>query len=70
MSDLALESLANQVEALEWVIATKELCQPRKDWRRVVGVFRNSEFMCKLDEECLRVREGEQDAAWREESAE
>ena len=54
MSDLTLESLAKRVEALENVIATKEPDQSRKDWRKVVGMFRDSEFMRKVDEECLR----------------
>ena len=65
MSDLTLESLAKRVEALEKVIATKEPDQSRKDWRRVVGMFRDSEFMRKVDEECLRIREAEREAARR-----
>ena len=65
MSDLTLESLAKRVEALEKVIATKEPDQPRKDWRKVVGMFRDSEFMRKVDEECIRVREAEREAARR-----
>ena len=70
MNDLTLESLAKRVEALEKVIATKQPDQPRKDWRKVVGMFRDSEFMRKVDEECLRIREAEREAAWRGESAE
>ena len=65
MNDLTLESLAKRVEALEKVIATKEPDQSRKDWRKVVGMFRDSEFMGKVDEECLRVREAEREAARR-----
>jgi predicted nucleic acid-binding protein len=49
MNDLTLESLAKRVEALEKVIATKEPDQPRKDWRKVVGMFRDSEFMRKVE---------------------
>jgi hypothetical protein len=59
MSDLTLESLAKRVEALEKVIATKGPDQSSKDWRKVVGMFRDSEFMRKVDEECLRAREAE-----------
>jgi hypothetical protein len=70
MNDLTLESLAKRVEALEKVIATKEPAQSRKDWRKVVGMFRDSEFMRKVDEECLRVREAEREAARRGEFAE
>jgi hypothetical protein len=70
MSDLTLESLAKRVEALEKVIATKEPDQSRKDWRKVVGMFRDSEFMRKVDAECQRIREAEREAARREELAE
>jgi hypothetical protein len=70
MNDLTLESLAKRVEALEKVIATKEPDQPHKDWRRVVGMFRDSEFMRKVDEECLRSREAEREAARRGELTE
>jgi len=65
MSDLTSESLAKRVEALEKVIATKGLDQSRKDLRKVVGMFRNSEFMRKVDDECMRVREAEREAARR-----
>ena len=70
MSDLTLESLAKRVEALEKVIATKGHDQSRKDWRKVVGMFRDSEFMREVDEECLRAREAEREAARRGELAE
>jgi hypothetical protein len=70
MSDLTLESLAKRVEALERVIATKEPDQSGKDWRRVVGMFRDSEFMRKVDEECMRVRDAEREAARRGKLAE
>jgi hypothetical protein len=70
MNELTLESLAKRVEALENAIAKKGLDHPRKDWRKVVGMFRDSEFMREVDEECLRMREGEGEAARREELAE
>ena len=70
MNDLTLESLAERVEALEKVIATKESALARKDWRKVVGMFGDSEFMREVDEECLRAREAEREAARREEYAE
>ena len=63
MSDLTLESLARRVEVLEKVIATKEPDRSRKDSRKVVGMFRDSQFMRKVDEECMRVREAEREAA-------
>jgi hypothetical protein len=55
MNDLTWESLAKRAGASEEVIATKEPDQSRKDWRKVVGMFRDSEFMRKVDEECLRI---------------
>jgi len=42
----------------------------REDWRKVVGMFRDSEFMRQVDEECLRMREAEREAARRGELAE
>lgn len=63
MNDLTLESLAKRVEALEKAAATKDPEHGRKDWRKVVGMFRDSEFMREVDEECLRAREAEREAA-------
>ena len=44
---------------LEKVIARVGPVPSRKDWRNVVGKFRDSEFMCEVDKECLRMREAE-----------
>jgi hypothetical protein len=70
LNDLTLESLAKRVEALEKLIATNGPGHTRKDWRAVVGMFRDSEFMREVDEECLRMREAEREAARRGESVE
>ncbi len=70
MSDLTLESLAKRVEALENVLAKNAHEQSRKDWRKVVGMFRDSEFMREVDEECMRSREAEREAARRGDLAE
>jgi hypothetical protein len=70
MSDLTLESLAKRVEALEAALKAKEPKRPPKDWRRVVGMFQDSEFMRAVDEECLRMREMEREAARHEEREE
>jgi hypothetical protein len=67
MSELTLESLAKRVEALEIALAAKEPNRSRKDWRKVVGKFQDSDFMRAVDEECLRLREAEREAARREE---
>lgn len=42
----------------------------RKDWRNLVGIFRDSEFLLEVDEECLRMREAEPEAARRGDLAE
>ena len=61
MSELTLESLAKRVEALE--AAVKPAAPQAKDWRKVIGMFRDSEFMRQVDEECLRTREAEREQA-------
>jgi hypothetical protein len=66
MNQLTLESLAKRVEALEIAMAAKEPNRSSKDWRSVIGMFRDSEFMREVDEECLRLREAEREAARRE----
>lgn len=63
MDQLTLESLAKRVEALETALAAKELARRSKDWRNVIGMFRDSEFMREVDEECRRMREAEREAA-------
>jgi hypothetical protein len=70
MSKLTLESLAKRVEALEAAFAAERTNRPRKDWRKVVGMFHDSEFMAAVDEECLRMREREREEARREGSPE
>lgn len=70
MSELTLESLAKRVEALENVLASQETKHPPKNWRKVVGMFQDSDFMRAVDEECLRLRELEREEARRQESPE
>ena len=43
--------------------AAKEATRPPKDWRKVSGMFRDSDFMRAVDDECLRLREMERTAA-------
>jgi hypothetical protein len=68
MSELTLEALAKRVEALEVAFATRD--RRPKDWRDVIGMFGDSDFMRAVDEECLRMREAEREAARREEAPE
>jgi hypothetical protein len=63
MAELTLESLAKRVEALEIELARRAWVRPPKDWRKVVGMFRDSEFMREVDDECRRSREAEREAA-------
>jgi hypothetical protein len=62
MAEITLESLAKRVEALEIALATKIPNGSAKDWRKVVGMFHDSEFMRAVDEECQRMREAEREA--------
>jgi hypothetical protein len=66
MPKLTLESLAKRVEALEAAWATGGQTRRKKDWRRVIGMFRDSDFMREVDEECRRIREAEREEARRE----
>lgn len=70
MAELTLEALARRVEALEKALAAQGPPRSAKDWRKVVGMFRDSEFMREVDEECQRLREAEREAARRGESPE
>jgi hypothetical protein len=70
MKELTLESLAKRVEVLEMALGVKGGNRPPKDWRRVVGMFQDSEFMRAVDDECQRMREAEREAARQEESPE
>ena len=65
MTELTLESLAKRVEALETALATNGTHRPGKDWRKVVGMFGDSEFMHAVVEECRTMREAEREAARR-----
>ena len=67
MSELTLESLAKRVEALERALGTAAPAPRPKDWRRVIGMFHDSDFMRAVDEECLRLRVLEREEARRKE---
>jgi hypothetical protein len=70
MTQLTLESLAKRVEALEIALARNPPSRSAKDWRKVIGMFHDSEFMRAVDEECHRMREAEREAARNGESPE
>jgi hypothetical protein len=59
MSDLTLESLARRIDALERALELKSPPARAKDWRSVVGMFGDSEFMRRVDAEGQAIREAE-----------
>ena len=69
MAELTLEALAQRVEALERAMTLRLKATRRKDWRRVVGMFGESEFMRQVDAEGQAIREAERAEAQRLESA-
>jgi hypothetical protein len=62
MSELTLESLAKRVEELERKVGQGE-ASPRKDWRSAAGMFTDSAFSRLVDEEALKIRQADRDAA-------
>jgi hypothetical protein len=69
-NNLTLESLAKRVEALERALNLSLKPPRQKDWRRVVGMFGDSEFMKQVDAAGQAIREAERAEAQRAESAE
>ena len=61
MTELTLEALAKRIDAIEQQLA-KQLT-PKKDWRRVAGMFTGSDFMKQVDAEGEAIREADRQAA-------
>jgi len=70
MEPITIESLAKRVEALERALYSVPRLPRKKDWRRVVGMFGDSEFQKRVDAEGQAIREAERAEARRMESAE
>jgi hypothetical protein len=70
MTEVTLESLARRVEALERAFDFNSRAVRSKDWRRVVGMFGDSDFQKRVDAEGQALREAERAEARRTESAE
>ena len=64
MPDATLQDLTKRVEALEKKLATP----PAPDWRSVVGMFDDSEFMIEMLTEVEKTREAEREEARRGEA--
>jgi len=63
MDQLTLESLARRIDELEARLLAQEHPAPRKDWRRVVGMFDDSEVMPQIIAEGQRIREADRESA-------
>ena len=61
MTELTLESLAKRIERLE-MQAVRTPQPRRKDWRRAIGMFADSEFMQGVFAESQRIREADREA--------
>lgn len=61
MPELTLESLAKRVEALERQLAEQK-GERKKDWRRTIGMFADSEFMRQVQAEAEAIREADREA--------
>ena len=70
MNEVTLESLARRVEALEHALDLKPSLAGKDAWRRVVGMFADSDFMRQVDEEGRKIREAEREQARQEPAAE
>jgi hypothetical protein len=70
MEQITLESLARRVEALERALNHQLRPVRHKDWRRVVGMFGDSEFMKQVDAAGQAIREAERAEAQHVEPAE
>jgi hypothetical protein len=62
MAELTLEALAKRVEDLERRLNQREAI-PAKDWHSVAGMFTGSEFAKQVDEEALKIRQADREAA-------
>jgi hypothetical protein len=62
MNEITLESLAKRVEDLERKINERGTL-PAKDWRLAAGMFTESTFSKEVDEEALKIREADREAA-------
>ena len=64
MSELTLETLAARVADLEREVSSLKsnsaaVIPASRDWRSVVGMFEDSDFMCQVDAEVLALRNAE-----------
>lgn len=57
--ELTLEALARRIERIEQILQVKNGIEPSRDWRSVVGMFDNNDFMKQVDEEGRKIREAD-----------
>ena len=63
MPEMTLEALTKRVEELERKLAELSKPAPVKDWRSVVGMFEETEFMRQVDAEAKAIRDASRQAA-------
>ena len=69
MNEPTLESLAQRIDAIERELRTQRSTESNKDWRRVVGIAGDSDWMRQIDDEGRKIREAEREEARREPAA-
>ena len=62
MTELTLEILAKRIDELERKISQGDPAHA-KDWRLAAGMFTDSEFSRQIDEEALKIRQADREAA-------
>jgi hypothetical protein len=68
MDQPTLESLLRRIEALERAVGLRP--DRPKDWRRVLGMFGDSEFSRQVDAEGQAIRQAEREEARRADATE
>ncbi len=62
MTELTLEILAKRIDELERKL-NQTNAAPTKDWRLAAGKFTDSKFPRQIDEEALKIRQADREAA-------
>lgn len=66
MSTPSLKSLSKRLDAVEQALARLAEASRPKDWRRVVGLFKDNQFMKRVIAEGRSIRQADRAAAKRE----
>ncbi len=64
MGDAKMDAFEKRLAELERTVAELARKEPRKkDWQQSIGMFKDSEFMWKVEQQMLAVREAEREEA-------